>query len=401
MKMFQQWFKPSPKHRDQKPGNTPIVTGVGTRSVARGGQNYVQSAQEGYQQNPIVYRCINLVARGIASVPWLLYQGDHELDQHEMLELLSMPSARQSGMAFMEEVTSHLLIGGNAFVYRDTTADGLSQLRCLQPERVKILITQEGEVSGFEWQEHRKKVTVPVCLQTGKSEVLHLKLFHPLQKYYGMSPLQAAALSIDQHNTVSRHNLSLLENGGRPSGAFLVRPNSYGPPLSDKQRESLKEDLKNAYEGAGNAGRVLFLEGDFEWKEMGQSLKDLDFIEGKNLSAREIAQCFGVPPMLVGVPGDATFANYKEARYHLWEDTLLPLLDYITGELNHWLAWEYGDDLRLAYDADQISALSVRREASWAKIATVDFLTINEKRQAVGYGPLPEGDVKMEDKCNM
>lgn len=136
----------------------------------------------------------------------------------------------------------------------------------------------------------------------------------------------------------------------------------------------------------------MVVEGNCEWREMGLSPKDLDFIEGKNMSAREIAQAFGVPPMLVGVPGDATFANYKEARFHLWEDTILPLLEYIVAEFNLWLVPFFGDNLRLGYDTDSIPALAPRREAAWAKITNADFLTINEKRQAVGYGPIEGGD---------
>ncbi len=102
---------------------------------------------------------------------------------------------------------------------------------------------------------------------------------------------------------------------------------------------------------------------------------------------------FGVPPMLAGVPGDATFANYKEARYHLWEDTILPLLDTLIAELNRWLVPYYGCNLRIGYDLDRIQALASKREMAWAKVEGVTFLTLNEKRQAVGYGPIEGGDV--------
>ena len=161
-----------------------------------------------------------------------------------------------------------------------------------------------------------------------------------------------------------------------------------GEIFSEEQRTRLREDLKAAYEGTGNAGRVLVLEGDFEWKEMALSPKDLDFIEGKNLSAREIAQVYGVPPMLVGVPGDATFSNYKEARYHLWEDTILPHLEMIKSELNRWLVPFFGEKLVLDYDTESIPALAPKREALWSKIEKASFLTLNEKRELVGYPPM-------------
>jgi HK97 family phage portal protein len=207
-----------------------------------------------------------------------------------------------------------------------------------------------------------------------------------------MSPIEAAACSIDQHNAVAGHNLALLQNGGRPSGALIIGQNQ-DQNLTQEQREELRQDIKSLYEGEHNAGKILVLEGGFEWREMGLSPKDLDYINGKNLSAREIAQAYGVPPMLVGVLGDATFSNYKEARFHLWEDTILPLLDYLTDELNLWLAPQFEEGLKLSYDIDRIPAITQRREEAWAKVANAHFLTINEKRRAVGYAPLEGGDI--------
>jgi HK97 family phage portal protein len=355
---------------------------------------YDQLANEGYAHNVIAYRCIQLIARGIGSIPWILYNHTHELEKHPLIDLLRSPNIKQADASFREEMISHLLINGNAYVLKSLDANNNPvELSLLRPDRVKIVNDEKTFIRSFEYTIGHKKYIFPVHPITGQCQVLHIKFFNPLDDLYGMGPLEAAAKAIDQHNAVGEHNLALLQNGGRPSGAFIVKPSDYGPSLTERQRESLSRDLRAAYEGAGNAGRVLFLEGDFDWKEMGLNLKDLDFIEGKNLSAREISQAFGVPPMLVGVPGDATFANYKEARYHLWEDTILPLMDLILSEFNKWLTDHYSENINIAYDADSIPALSLRRESSWAKIAEVDFLTTNEKREAVGYGHIANGDV--------
>jgi HK97 family phage portal protein len=361
-------------------------------------KRYDSLADEGYQKNVIVYRCVNLIARGLASVPWLLYErkkhAEHELEKHPLLDLLKTPSPRHAESAFIESVISYLLLSGNTYI--EAVFNDLKQpqeLYPLRPDRMKVIPGSGGVAEAFEYAVGGHKKYIPVDPLSGRSSVLHLKLFNPLNDWYGMSPLEAASGAIDQHNAVAGHNLSLMQNGGRPSGALMVRPTPNSYPLTEEQRQSLRHDLRAAYEGTRNAGRVIMLEGDFEWKEMGLSPKDLDFIEGKNLSAREIAQAFGVPPMLAGVPGDATFANYKEARFHLWEDTILPLLELLVTEFNLWLTSYFGENLRLGYDMDAIPALAPRREAAWAKISQANFLTINEKRQAVGYGPLPEGDV--------
>jgi HK97 family phage portal protein len=361
-------------------------------------RRYDSLADEGYQKNVIVYRCVNLIARGLGSVPWLLYRGETEVDQHPLIDLLKYPSPRQAGSAFMEAVVGYLLLSGNTYIEAIFNEEGAPiELHPLRPDRIKIIPGTSGIPTGYQYSVGSSCKIIPCDPVTGQSCVLHLKNFHPLNDWYGMSPIEAAAQSIDQHNAVAGHNLALLQNGGRPSGGLIVRPNPHSRVMSDEQRNSLRQDLRDIYAGHKNAGQILVLEGDCEWQEMGLSPKDLDFIEGKNISAREIAQSYGVPPMLVGVSGDATFANYKEARLHLWEDTILPLLEFFVAEFNLWLVPFYEEGLYLNYNTDAIPALAQRREAVWSKIAAADFLTINEKRQAVGYGPIKGGDIVLND----
>ena len=361
-------------------------------------RHYQSLSKEGYERNALVYRCITLISRGIASVPLLLYQSIHgkkiEIEHHRVLDLLRRPNTNQGGVAFMEALTSYLLLSGNCYIEAVLGAhDGMPmELYTLCPQRMEIIANQKGQIQGYEYRlDNQRRVFAPHQI-TGRSPVLHLKFFHPTNDWYGMSPIEAASTAIDQHNAMSTHNLALLQNGGRPSGALIIRPQAGGAPLTQKQREDLRHDIQRLYTNATNAGRIMVMEGDFEWKEMGLNPKDLDFVEGKNLASREIAQAFGVPPMLLGVLGDATFSNYKQARYHLWEDTIIPLFDFILGELNNWLAPFFEDGLAFGYDVDQIPALSNRREALWSTLTTTDFLTVDEKRHAVGYSPLESED---------
>jgi hypothetical protein len=97
--------------------------------------------------------------------------------------------------------------------------------------------------------------------------------------------------------------------------------------------------------------------------------------------------------MMVGIPGEATFANYGEARSALWEDTIIPAFDGTLEELNSWLTPRFGTGLKLCADYDQVPALAQRREAVWKRLEAADFLTIDEKREAVGYDKVEGGDV--------
>lgn len=382
-----------PSQIEKKASRTaPLLVATGLHNPIWTPRQYETLAEEGYQKNIIVYRCVSLIARGIASVPWQVYKGTLRQEVHPLLTLLQHPNPRQGLSSFMESLTAYLLLSGNAYIEMVSSEKDPLELYLLRPDRMRIVPGTGGIPEAFEYTLNGQSIRIPVDPLDGRSRLLHLKTFNPLHDWYGMSPIEVAAYAIDQHNAVATHNLSLLQNGGRPTGALQFHPGKDEDLLTEDQRQRLRQDLREMVEGNHNSGRVLIMEGNFEWKEMGLSPKDLDFIEGKYLSAREIAQVYGVPPMLIGVPGDATFSNYKEARYHLWEDTILPLLEFIKGEFNQWLPEFFEGNLTLDYDTESIPALAPKREALWGKVEKASFLTVNEKRALLGYPPIPNGN---------
>jgi len=199
-----------------------------------------------------------------------------------------------------------------------------------------------------------------------------------------LSPIEAAATAIDTHNAASRWNKALLDNSARPSGALVYA--SRDGNLTSEQYDRLKRELESGFQGAGNAGRPLLLEGGLDWKSMSMSPKDLDFMEAKHGAAREIALAFGIPPMLLGIPGDNTFSNYQEANRTFWRQTVLPLMQRLVCALSEWLRPAYPGALTLAIDLDDIPALAAEQDALWTRIDKATFLTTAEKRAAVGYG---------------
>ena len=240
----------------------------------------------------------------------------------------------------------------------------------------------------------QKQYFNPIDPITGYSQIIHLKSFHPLDDHYGLSPIEAAAYSIDQHNQASIWNQALLQNGARPSGALIVKSSSdnYSGNLSQEQFDRLKEQVDTTFSGSANAGRPLLLEGGLEWKEMSMSPRDMDFLATKNNAARDIALSFGVPPQLLGIPGDNTYSNLQEARIALWEETILPLLDHLCDALNSWLVPSFSEQLHLSYHKDEINVLSAKREATWQRISHCSFMTINEKRLAFGLEAIKGGN---------
>ncbi|MBI1274197.1 MAG: phage portal protein [Alphaproteobacteria bacterium] len=362
-------------------------------------RRYDALSDEGFRKNVVAYRCVSLLSHAVGAIPFLLYgAAGEEMDRHPLLRLLTHPNPGQDGTVLRENMVAHILLAGNAYVEAVQPGDDAppQELYVLRPDRMRVVPGAAGLPLAYEYSVGERTARWPADPLTGASNILHLKSFHPLDDWYGMAPLEAALMAVDQHNAASAWNQAMLNNAARPSGALVFAPREGPATLSDEQVRRLKEELNEHYQSARNAGRPLILEGGLEWQTMSLSPVDMDWLAGRDAAARDIALAFGVPAQLVGIPDAQSYANMQEARLALYEETVLPLAERLVGALNHWLAPMFGDGLRLAIDRDEIAALTLRRDTLWDKLQGVSFLTVNEKRHAVGYAPLPGGD-RLED----
>ena len=296
--------------------------------------------------------------------------------------------------ALLETVASQLLLHGNAYVQLLLDAAGEpGELFALRPERVKVEADAGGWPAAYLYKAGEAKSRLPARDGMGRPAMVHLKAMHPLDDHYGLGCLGAAAGAVAVHNEAARWNKALLDNAARPSGALVFEGGEEGT-LSADQFSRLREEIDAQFAGAENAGRPMLLEGGLRWQAMSLSPADMDFAGLKAGAAREIALAFGVPPMLLGLPGDSTYANYREANRALWRLTVLPLCGKILGGLGDALAaWWPG--LKLAVDVDQVTALSEDRERLWAQVSGADFLSDAEKREMLGFGPAAqEGEAR-------
>ncbi len=347
------------------------------------GRSYAALAREGFMRNPVAHRAARMVAEAAASVSWLLYEGDREIGEHALLRLLSRPNGHMSGPDFLEALYGHLMLSGSAFIEPLVVDDRLRELHLLRPDRISIVEGGDGWPAAFDYRAEGRAVRRIDADRDGLG-LLHLKLFNPLSDHEGFAPLSAAGAALDLHNAASIWNKRLLDNSARPSGALVYQPKE-GGNLSADQYERLKRELEDGYAGAVNAGRPLLLEGGLDWKSMGLSPKDMDFMEAKNGAARDIALALGVPPMLLGIPGDNTFANYQEANRAFYRLTVLPLIGRTAASFSTWFSPLFDGALRLEPDLDKIAGLSGERDALWTRVGAAAFLSDDEKREAVGY----------------
>ncbi len=380
----------APEQKASAVGRVSAWPGAGR--IAWTPRDCVSLTRSGFAGNPVGFRCVKMIAEAAASLPLVLQDATERYAVHPVLDLVRSPNPAQGRAELFEAIYGQLLLTGNAYVEAVGGGDGQTplELHVLRSDRMSVVPGADGWPVAYEYAvggaKHRfdmREKPAPIC---------HIKSFHPQDDHYGFSPLQAAAQAVDVHNSASRWSKALLDNAARPSGAIVFKGAEGQGTLSNDQYDRLVTEMESHHQGARNAGRPMLLEGGLDWKPMGFSPSDMEFQKTKESAAREIALAFGVPPMLLGIPGDATYSNYQEANRAFYRLTVLPLAARVAAGVADWLTGFTGAALELRPDLDQVPALSAERDAQWERVNGADFLTAVEKRALLGLPALPEDE---------
>lgn len=386
MNRFFNWLRPSaniPASLEEKNATGSMIAFHSSGNAIWSTLDVGDCASQAFARNPVVYRCIRMISEATSSMPFAVREGRVEFNEHPLLDILSKPNSRQSGPRFLECLYGHLLIAGNVYITRIEVAGELREIHILDPSKVRPILDEKGWPKAYEY------VIGSMITRYELDDILHLALFNPSDDVNGLSPLSSAHMALDIHNAASNWNKALLDNSARPSGA-LVYASAAGENLTDDQFNRLKGELEEGYTGSTRAGRPMLLEGGLDWKAMGYSPRDMDFMQAKNGAAREIALAFGVPPMLLGIPGDNTYSNYQEANRAFWRQTVLPLANKTACDIGNWLSGNFDDGIALIPNVEMVDALSADKNGLWERLGQADFLSNNEKREALGYLPLDD-----------
>ncbi|QIE41639.1 phage portal protein [Rhodobacteraceae bacterium SC52] len=365
------------------------AAGGGGLGVARDSASLVR---HGFAGNPVGFRSVKMIAEAAAALPLIVQDSACRYETHPMGCLVARPNPAQGRAELLEAVYGQLLLTGNGYLEAAGGAMGVLplELHALRPDRMRVLPGSDGWPAAYEYRVGSKVRRFDMTAEV--PPICHIRSFHPTDDHYGLAPMQAAAGAVEVHNAASRWSKALLDNAARPSGAITYHNSEGQGMMPGDLYERLVDEITTNYMGARNAGRPMLLEGGLDWKPMGFSPSDMEFQKTKEAAAREIALAFGVPPMLLGIPGDATYANYQEANRAFYRLTVLPLASRVVAQLSAFLGRFTGETVEIQVDLDRVPALSAEREAQWRRVAAADFLTDDEKRAMLGLPPRSVGE---------
>jgi len=346
-----------------------------------------------YQSSSWVYVAVSRIAEAAALVPLRVFrlEGAHnerkvEVERHPLETLLDAPNPYLSRFELMEQTIGSLELAGNAywFLAGDAASVGApTEIWPLRPDRVSIVPHSEHYVRGYLYEIDGQRIPLE------PEEVVHFKRWHPSNDYYGLSALEAARVAVASDRAMAEWNRTTFgKDNGVPAGIVSVK--DY---ISDADFERLKHEWRSSY--GGPQRRTAFLRGGtIEWKNIGFSHTDLDFLQGRQAHRDEILNIFGLPVGLVAE--NATEANAKVAERMFIERTLWPKLTRLGQKITQELLPFWPSDGVYVAEFDDIrpTDTSVRLDEIRASYPVLSINEIRERYyqlQPVTWGHSPVG----------
>lgn len=354
------------------------------------------------EAHPIVMACVRKIAWAAATVPLgvEMENGDLSFD-HPLAQRIAAPRCVGGKTGLMQQVAASLAICGRAYIHGVPSAfrgDPPAQLVFLRSDRIQRIPNSDGTLAGWRYQAGQLG-----SMELDPSTVCEIR--HPWltdNNDFGISVVDPIAFSNVTPSWSSMFlfqglssliNKILTNNAGMPGILAWGNGAANAEPLTDQQKKTLKDYFDQYRAGNEKFGKIALVDvagGKLDFIKITADLGDLKAIENKADAAREICSIFGVPNLILNVGSDTTYANQAEARRYFWTDTVMPgYCDPIAAALSAW----FGVTIKADYTS--VPALADYQRNLAGAIAQMHFLTINEKRQMMGYPKVMGGDIVM------
>lgn len=375
----------SQDRKDNLQGTIPHVEAVAVHNSTFFNDPY-DMAEHGtiYSQSPWVHVAVNHIAEAGALVPLhvLRVEGEQqiEVERHPLERLLDNPNPAMSRFELFEATLGFLELTGNAYWFLAGDALGRpTQIWPLRPDRITIIPHATDYVAGYVYEIDGYRIPLDAI------EVIHFKRWHPSNDYYGLSPLETARLAIDSDRAMARWNKNTFsKNNAVPAG--IVNITEY---VSDSDFERIKREWRSSY-GGGQRKTAFLRGGSVEWKNIGLSHTDLDFLKGRQAHRDEILNIFGIPVGLISE--NATEANAKVAERQFIERTLWPKLVRLAQRITQELLPFYPGEHIAVFDDIRPTDVQARLDEIRTAQAVLSINEIREryyKLETVTWGNLP------------
>lgn len=375
--------------KKQAPASAGAIPPFASQPMDTVGRELYSQYRAGYENNPFVFRAVNIRANAVASVKFLIFdtKGNEITNiDHPLYKLLRRPNPCMTGSEFIKDLEQNIGINGNAYIFLiRTTFSGIGEMWSISPDKITPIRTYDIFDPVTSWTVNLGSRTISVPPEN----IIHIKLNSGSDSFFGVSPMVVAKRAIDMQNAATRWNTSALTNGARPSLHLKVRDH-----LTKSQKRDLREDMRAGYQGVDNNANVMVTGDNMDVTPLGFTALEMDFSNGMVMNSREIAVAYDTPSELIGDVANKTYANAAEAGRQFAVNCVKPLLDQLWETMDRVITPEYSDVGRITYDIASVQDLAGDQTALYAAVTGADFLSVNEKREIFGYDDVgSDGDI--------
>lgn len=330
-----------------------------------------------------VWKACDLVSKIIQETPRKIVRvsGNKETevtDNEDLNNLISKPNERETFNELLARISFHLKMTGNAFVAKDrpNVLGGMPEkLYVLNPRRIQLALGKSGEVIGYLYIVGNGQ-TIPFDVE----EVIHIKLPHPDQDYWGLGEMEAGEAILQDYINRQTWLEKFWENGASPSGILFEKSSQ----ITDKDEwEKAKKKWQQEYGGAANSGKTAWLTGDWDYLQMGLTAQEMQSIESSTWSVEQVFHLCGIPLSVAGIKEAANYATAQVDDVRLRRYTVKPLLKIIEDKLNGDLIQSFDENLRLRFDIQGLIDIELSSRAI-PLLVGAGVMSPNDARELMG-----------------
>jgi len=371
-------------------GLTPIIGSFGYRGPGDVSASVLMRQASGW-----VYACVRRIATSIGSMEIELYRKTgkertewEQLDEHPLLDLLNRPNAQMQRAEFLEILSMHEDLTGNAYIYLEGVQDENGMPTAMYPLRPDFVTPIAGAlpeiITGYQYDNGQIKKTFAT------HEIIQLRIPSPANPYQGLGPTAAAIDAIEADAASRQWNRSIFM-GANPGLMFKTTG------ITPEAIKTLRESFEDRHVGAGKQHRVALLPEGVEVATGTSQPKDMEFSETRTMSRDELFAMYGVPGVVLGLGLGESMnrASAETLEYVFNKHTIKPKTARFIRTFNAFLVPRFGDDLVLDYVDPVPENIETRLNEARSALSNQPYKSVNEVRGQFGLAPIENGDAVM------
>ena len=332
-----------------------------------------------------VYRCVEVITNGVASLPVKLYRVDEKGYKYELKNDLSYilskrPNKKMNAYTFYKLMMKDVLMAGNAYalIMRDGN------------KVVGLQYIPAGLVSPIDKIDHIEYMVTGIKGTVRQEDMIHI-LNYSDNGIIGISVLAHARRVLGIADAGDKSAENFYKSGGCTSG-FL----KFNGPSSGAQRQEILSAWNQATGGPNNGPNgIAVLPSNIDYTQLSVDPADAQLLESRQFSVVEICRFFGVSPSMAFDLSHASYNNSEMAELAFLNDTLRPILTKIELELEVKL-FKPEDNMDIKFDVNELLRTDKKSQAEYfQKLFNMGSMSPNEIRRELDMEPVEGGDIKV------